>query len=180
MLLWLNKASLFTVIKSITHNLCRPGTPKDICPGCSAVGESKGGMSMSVFESKDKMVSVLGGLFENLLEDTDFGPTFVKADIIVKFNISDPNAELWITPGDGTTGQVLWGSKDLKPTVEMTLSSDTCHKFWLKQISMPIALAKGQIKAKGPMPKVLKLLPMLKPAYQAYPDWAKSQGLPID
>ena len=62
----------------------------------------------------------------------------------------------------------------------MTLSGDTCHKFWLQQISMPIALAKGLIKAKGPMPKVLKLLPLLKPAYAAYPDWARSHGLPID
>ena len=42
-----------------------------------------------------------------------------------------------------------------------------------------IALAKGLIKAKGPMPKVLKLLPLLKPAYAAYPDWAQSHGLSI-
>jgi hypothetical protein len=61
----------------------------------------------------------------------------------------------------------------------MTLSGDTCHQFWLQQISMPIALAKGLIKAKGPMPKVLKLLPLLKPAYAAYPDWAQSHGLSI-
>ena len=85
-----------------------------------------------------------------------------------------------MTPGDGSTGQVIWGKQDIKPTVEMSLSGDTCHQFWLQQISMPIALAKGLIKAKGPMPKVLKLLPLLKPAYAAYPDWAQSHGLSID
>ena len=37
--------------------------------------------------------------------------------------------------------------------------------------------AKGKIKAKGPMPKVLKLLPLLKPAYAAYPGIAKEHGL---
>ena len=68
----------------------------------------------------------------------------------------------------------------MKATVEMTLSGDTCHKFWLKHVSMPIALAKGLIKAKGPMPKVLKLLPLLKPAYEMYPEHAKSHGLPIE
>ena len=115
------------------------------------------------------MQEVLGGLFENLLNNPDFGAKFIKADIIIKFNISEPNAELWVTPGDGTTGEVAWGKQDIKPTIEMTLSGDTCHKFWLKQISMPIALAKGLIKAKGPMPKVLKLLPLLKPAYDMYP-----------
>ena len=134
---------------------------------------------MPVFESKEKMQTVLGGLFEKLLSDPEFGPKFVQSDITIKFNISDPNAELWVTPGDGTTGEVIWGATDQKATVEMTLSGDTCHRFWLKEIAMPIALAKGLIKAKGPMPKILKLLPLLKPAYEAYPDWARSQGLPV-
>jgi putative sterol carrier protein len=134
---------------------------------------------MSVFESKEKMVEVLGGLFNILLSDPDAGPKFAGSNITIKFNISDPNAQLYITPGDGIKGEVLWEAKDIKPDVEMTLSGDTCHKFWLKQIGMPIALAKGLIKAKGPMPKVLKLLPILKPAFAAYPEWAKSQGMPI-
>jgi hypothetical protein len=135
---------------------------------------------MPVFESVEKMQEVLGGLFQNLLTNPDFGAKFIKADIIIKFTISDPGAELWVTPGDGTTGVVAWGKQAIKPTIEMTLSGDTCHKFWLQQISMPIALAKGLIKAKGPMPKVLKLLPLLKPAYAAYPEWARAHGLPID
>lgn len=135
---------------------------------------------MPVFESVEKMQVVLGGLFQNLLTNPDFGAKFIKADIIIKFTISDPGAELWVTPGDGTTGVVAWGKQAIKPTIEMTLSGDTCHRFWLQQVSMPIALAKGLIKAKGPMPKVLKLLPLLKPAYAAYPDWARSHGLPID
>lgn len=135
---------------------------------------------MPVFESVEKMQEVLGGLFQNLLINPDFGAKFIKADIIIKFTISDPGADLWVTPGDGTTGVVAWGKQAFKPTIEMTLSGDTCHRFWLQQVSMPIALAKGLIKARGPMPKVLKLLPLLKPAYAAYPDWARSHGLPID
>ncbi|MBW1812345.1 MAG: SCP2 sterol-binding domain-containing protein [Deltaproteobacteria bacterium] len=135
---------------------------------------------MAVFESKEKMQTVLGGLFEKLLEDPIMGPKFIETNIIICFNISEPNAKLWVVPGDGDKGSILWGDQDMKPTVEMTLSGDTCHKFWLKHISMPIALAKGLIKAKGPMPKVLKLLPLLKPAYEAYPEHAKSHGLSIE
>ncbi len=134
---------------------------------------------MPIFESKEKMVEVLGGLFNILLNDPEAGPKFAKAGITIKFAISDPDAQLFITPGDGTQGEVLWGKQEIDPTIIMTLSGDTCHKFWLKQISMPIALAKGLIKAKGPMPKILKLLPILTPAYAAYPDWAKSQGMPV-
>lgn len=135
---------------------------------------------MAVFESTEKMQTVLGGLFENLLADPAFAPKYLDSGIIIKFNITDPKADLWITPGDGTNGEVIWGRTDLKPTIEMTLSGDTCHLFWLQKIALPIALAKGLIKAKGPMPKVLKLLPLLKPAYAAYPDWARSHGLSVD
>ena len=135
---------------------------------------------MAIFESKEKMETVLGGLFTKLLGDPVMGPKFLASGITIKFNISDPSGTLWVSPGDGTKGDVLWGDQDLKADVEMTLSGDTCHKFWLKHVSMPIALAKGLIKAKGPMPKVLKLLPLLKPAYEMYPEHAKSYGLPIE
>jgi len=135
---------------------------------------------MAVFESKEKMETVLGELFEKLMEDPVMGPKFAQTNIIVRFNITEPGGKLWLTPGDGIKGEVLWGDLDMKPTVEMTLSGDTCHKFWLKHVGMPVALAKGLIKAKGPMPKVLKLLPLLKPAYEMYPEHAKSHGLSIE
>lgn len=135
---------------------------------------------MAIFENKEIMETILGELFTKLLADPVMGPKFVASGITIKFNISDPGGTLWISPGDGTKGDVLWGDQDLKADVEMTLSGDTCHKFWLRHISMPIALAKGLIKAKGPMPKVLKLLPLLKPAYEMYPEHAKSYGLPIE
>ena len=135
---------------------------------------------MAIFETKEKMQTVLGGLFETLLVHPEFGPKFAGSDITIKFKISDPGSDLFITPGDGVKGEVIWDAKDIKPTVEMSMSGDTCHQFWLKQIAMPVALAKGLVKAKGPMPKILKLLPLLKPAYENYPEWAKSHGLPID
>lgn len=135
---------------------------------------------MPVFENKDKLETILGGLFNAILDDPVAGPKYLKANIVIKFNVSDPAGTLWMTPGDGVKGQIQWGNTDLKPDVEMTLSGDTCHAFWLKHISMPIALAKGLVKTKGPMPKVLKLLPLLKPAFEMYPEHAKSYGLSID
>ena len=132
---------------------------------------------MAVFSSTEKMYEVLGSLFEMLLKDPVAGPKFLESDIIIKFDITDPAGQLWITNIDG--GKVIRGSADLKATIDMQLSGDTCHKFWLQQIAMPVALAKGLIKAKGPMPKVIKLLPLLKPAYREYPALAKTHGLPV-
>ena len=129
---------------------------------------------MPVFESTEKMYQVLGQLFRTLLADPEMGPKFRDSGIVIRFRITQPNGEIWLTPD----GQVHCGAPEgIKPTVTMSLGGDTCHRFWLKQVSMPVALAKGLIKAKGPLPKVLKLLPLLKPAYQAYPEIAASFGL---
>ncbi|HOD14277.1 MAG TPA: hypothetical protein PK307_17640 [Spirochaetota bacterium] len=133
---------------------------------------------MAVFENTDKMYTVLGSLFNKLVKDPAVGPQFVQAEIVIKFTIDNPSGEIWLSPGNG--GEVICGPSTLAPTIEMSLSGDTCHKFWLQEVSMPIALAKGLIKAKGPLPKVLKLLPLLKPAYESYPAIAKEHGLKIE
>lgn len=128
---------------------------------------------MAVFESTQKMYEVLGELFHALLENPNVGPKYLEAGITIRFNIDQPDGYIWLC----RDGQIVCGDHDDKPTIEMTLSGDICHQFWLQEIKMPIALAKGAIKAKGPMPKVLNLLPLLKPAYEIYPDIAKKHGL---
>lgn len=130
---------------------------------------------MAVFENTEKMYTILGSLFNKLVNDPTVGPQFVESNIVIKFAIDNPNGEIWLSPNNA--GEVVCGPSGLTPTIEMSLSGDTCHKFWLQEIAMPVALAKGLIKAKGPLPKVLKLLPLLKPAYEAYPAIAKEHGL---
>lgn len=130
---------------------------------------------MPVFANTEQMYKVLGTLFETLFKDPVVGPKFMESGIIIKFTIDHPDGFIWLTP----EGKVICGTTDLNPTIEMWLNGDTCHKFWLQQVSMPVGLAKGLVKAKGPLPKVLKLLPLLKPAYVAYPEIAKKHGLVI-
>ena len=83
---------------------------------------------MAVFESKERMETILGQLFEKLLADPIMGPKFLKMNMVIMFDIADPNSKLWLTPGDGTKGEVIWGDLDMKPTVQMTMNGDTCHK----------------------------------------------------
>ena len=39
------------------------------------------------------------------------------------------------------------------------MEADTAHRFWLGRVNVTVALARGQIKAKGPVAKILKLVP---------------------
>ncbi len=132
---------------------------------------------MAVFSDTEKMYEVLGELFELLLNDPAAGKKFKESNLVIKFIINDPDGMLWV---DTNEMKVICGSAELKPTIEMTLSGDSCHRFWLQQLKLPVALAKGKIKAKGPMPKILKLLPLLKPAYEAYPGIAEKHNIPVN
>ena len=95
-------------------------------------------------------------------------------DITFKFVITEPNGYLFVAHD-----KVITGDEANQPAViTMELSGDTVHKFWLKQISLPVALATRKIKSKGPIPKVLKILPFLKPVYEKYPEYCGKFGLP--
>ncbi|GAB6888512.1 hypothetical protein JCM13304A_20110 [Desulfothermus okinawensis JCM 13304] len=130
---------------------------------------------MAIFDSTEKMYEVLGSLWRDLLSKEEMAKKFQDAGIVIKFSINSPNGEIWLFPD--REEKVVCGKADGKPDVEMFLSGDDCHKFWMQELKLPIALATRKIKAKGPINKILKLLPMLKPAYEKYPQIAKDHGL---
>lgn len=91
---------------------------------------------MTVFNDTQHMYQVLGKLFQTLMADPKMGEKFRQSVIVIKFNISEPTGQIWLN-SDGT---VICGNADLTPTIEMTLSGDSCHQFWLKELTLPLAL----------------------------------------
>ena len=134
---------------------------------------------MPIFESTEKMHEILGGLFEMLTEDKEIAQQFNAEDINLVFYINDPEGQIWLLKGDPEPS-VATGSSDAEPDIEMWISGDDCHAFWLQNVTLPVLLAKRKVKAKGPMAKVLGLLPLLQPAYDAYPGICEKYGLPTD
>jgi hypothetical protein len=65
----------------------------------------------------------------------------------------------------------------LKPDVVMTMKADVSHAFWHGKVNLVAALAKRDIVASGPIPKILKLLPAIAPLYQMYPALLREKGL---
>jgi putative sterol carrier protein len=56
------------------------------------------------------------------------------------------------------------------------MDADIAHKFWLGKVNPTVALARGQMKAKGPVAKILKMVPLTKPVYPRYEALLESQG----
>ncbi len=130
---------------------------------------------MAVFESGKKFKDVLGGFF-NLLGDTPLiADKLLKSDLIIRFNYTDPDCVL-VIDCSGDKIDVRPGDTETKAIVEMKMKTDIAHKFWYGKVNLTMALARRQMVAKGPVPKILKLLPAIKPSYAMYPKYLDENG----
>jgi putative sterol carrier protein len=77
---------------------------------------------------------------------------------------------------EGQPGDVDFGDSEMEPEVTMTMDADTAHLFWLGKVNVTVALARGQIKASGPVAKILKLVPLTKPVFPRYVAQLEAQG----
>jgi hypothetical protein len=129
---------------------------------------------MGYFQDAGHLKNVLGDFFKLLAADATVGPKLLASKMIIKFNYREPDASITI---DLTGEAAVFSFDDLtkKPTVEMSMKAETAHKFWLGEVNLVIALARREITAKGPVPQILKLLPIIKPAYKLYPDFIKNR-----
>jgi putative sterol carrier protein len=126
--------------------------------------------------TKETAVELFGDLWTKMLEG-EFGQKIKENEITIKYEIHDPEMTMYIDH----TGCCF--DEEAKPKVAvvlMKMALDTAHKFWMKNLNVPKALALRQIKAKGPIGKVLALLPLLKPGQAMYPDYCKKFNVPVE
>jgi putative sterol carrier protein len=123
---------------------------------------------LAYFKDADEVYAYIGKLFEELSEDVELAPKFRKANTIVQYRYRDPDSQITVKLVDGEDGQVDCGETTLTPEVVMTMDADIAHRFWLGDVNVTVALARGQMKAKGPVAKILKLVPLVKPVFPRY------------
>lgn len=124
--------------------------------------------------SPDEMYQVATLVFEKTLSDPRLAAKLKASNLILNFKYHDE--ERWgadVIPEvtvDCTKDPVviITGPCDIKPTIQMTMEAFTAHLFWMQKLQLMSAITRGQIKAKGPIPKAMRLLPLLKPFYTNY------------
>jgi putative sterol carrier protein len=128
------------------------------------------------FKDADEVYAYIGKLFEDLAEDEQLSSQFNKANTIVQYQYREPESQITVKLIDGEGGQVDCGHTTLEPEVVMTMDADTAHRFWLGNVNVTVALARGQMKAKGPVAKILKLVPLVKPVFPRYRQLLEENG----
>jgi hypothetical protein len=120
------------------------------------------------FKDAGELYEHIGGLLRELAVDELLGPSFHAADTVIQWRYSDPDAQITARLRPGQDLRVDLGATDLDPDVVMTMTADTAHRFWLGGVNVTVALARGEMKARGPVAKVLRLVPLLKPVFPRY------------
>ena len=123
---------------------------------------------MAYFKDADEVYAYIGRLFKEVSEDEELAPKFRKANTIVQYRYRDPESQITVRLMEGQEGRVDCGETDMEPQVVMTMDADTAHRFWLGEVNVTVAMARGQMKAKGPVAKILKLVPLVKPVFPRY------------
>lgn len=131
---------------------------------------------MPYFKDADEVYATIGKLLRDLAVDDELAPRFRKANTVVRYQFHDPDSTVTVRLQEGQPGDVDFGESDMEPDVTMSMAADTAHRFWLGQVNVTVALARGEIKAKGPVAKILKLVPLTKPVFPRYVAQLEAQG----
>jgi hypothetical protein len=132
---------------------------------------------MGAFKDTEEVEKFLGGIWEKMGSDADLGPKLRAANTVMRANYTDPPAQVTITC-DASGVTVDRGSSDKTAIATLNMAADMGNRFWLGAVNLPMALSRGQITSEGKMSEIMKLLPMLKPAFALYKQMLADEGRP--
>lgn len=133
---------------------------------------------MAVFSSPQEAESVFGAFMEHVTSDPELRPKFVAAATSFRANYTDPDCTIsLVTTVDPPVVRRGASAKAEQVEVDMFMSSDDGHRFWLGELNIPMALARRKVRVDGQIGKLLKLLPALQPAFAMYRTFLKERGM---
>lgn len=128
-----------------------------------------------MFRDAQDVYDCIGKIFEEAIADPEIGPKTKEAGLTILFNFTDPDSAIFV---DFAEGNVCFGDgvPEREAAIRMGMKSDDANKFWLGKLNLVMAMAKGQVRAKGSVPEMLKMLPLAKPLYARYETILRDAG----
>ena len=130
---------------------------------------------MSYFRDADEVYGMLGGMLEIVGEDEELGDRPGRHRD-PRTATRDPDSVITITLRPEKRAVVEYGDSASEPEIVLSMASDVAHRFWLGEVNVPLALARGDMTATGPTPKLLALVPLLQPVFPRYRELLIEQG----
>jgi hypothetical protein len=134
------------------------------------------------FRDLQEFHEVLDHVFVLMNEHPEVGRTLRDAHAPHRFVFKDVGLELNVNAApdvDAKKGRYLewvWGPARWKPTITLTMSSDTANRFFQGKENVALALALGRVKVSGPIPTILRLAPVTGAIHPVYRRWLQDTG----
>lgn len=121
---------------------------------------------MAYFQDLAEIDKYIGEMFRLAADHPTVGPKFRKAGIVMRVVYTDPECEITVKFDEDM--QTIAGPSTIEPDITLSMRGDTADQFWRGKYNLAVGLAKGEVKAKGPVNKILKLVPLTKPLFPVY------------
>lgn len=133
---------------------------------------------MPVFESAEEAEKVYLAFFEHITTHPDLRPKFVEAGSSFRANYTDPESAVSIDAGvDPPEVKVGEAARAAEVDVQLFMTADDGHKFWMGDLNIPMAMARRKVKIEGSVGTLLKLLPAMQPAFGMYKGFLVELGM---
>jgi putative sterol carrier protein len=125
---------------------------------------------MAHFESDTEVYDQLGGILNNLVHNSARREQLRQADAVVQFAFRAPDATVTLDVRAGKPARIHLGSSPLRPDVVLSMDADTGRALLNGEVSAAVALARGEVRTKGSVNKVLRVIPATVKAHEVEAD----------
>jgi hypothetical protein len=120
------------------------------------------------FSSPEEVDKYIGEMFRQANDHPKVGAKMRAADITMRVVYSDPDCEMTVRFVDPM--ETIFGPTSHEPDITLSMPADIADRFWRGKYNLAVGLARSEVKAKGPVNKILKLVPLTKPLFPVYQD----------
>jgi hypothetical protein len=137
---------------------------------------------MGGFRNAEEFKSVFEHIFELMNAHPEVGRALRDARAPHRFTFADLGLEFNVTAAeaaDEASGRYLrwcWGPPSWEPLITLDMASDVANRYFQGRENIPMAVALGRVKLKGPLSRILELAPITKPIQPIYREWLKIEG----
>jgi putative sterol carrier protein len=133
---------------------------------------------MATFANAQQVYDTIGLFLDQITKDPELGPKFVAADTSFLVQYSDPECAMLVDATIDPPVVTMNPDPAIETEISLAMAADDGHDFWMGNLNMALALAKGKVKVTGPISKIMKLLPAMRPAFPKYKAFLEERGGP--
>ena len=123
---------------------------------------------MGYFSSPEEVDKYIGEMFRQADGHPKVGPKMRAANVVMRVVYTDPDCEMTVRFEDPM--QTIFVEAPGEPDITLAMPADIADRFWRGKYNLAVGLARSEVKAKGPVNKILKLVPLTKPLFPMYRD----------